>query len=161
MVKVTHVHETSLFLFLFTIVSLSSSLANAVFEPFPWHFRPIAHPTPLRIVILEFRSIYEILACKLVKLSIHHEIKEITTWRIISHSTLKINCPKKWMTFRRSGIRETYQINCNMANNSFFIEHTANRPRNSLHIHIRQRFLREETAAIHSFFYLNFVEGTY
>ena len=52
------------------------------------------------------------------------------------------------MSTWRGWIWERYKINCDMANNAFFIKDITNRFTNCHHIHVRKRLLWEEAASI-------------
>ena len=172
-VKVLHIHETTLFSPL--IVSWASSVG---FGPrlvrFATHRRctrmsclqgasvvgPETRAGLATAIHLLRRVVDSILSCALIECTLHQEIEEVTCGGVVSHLAIQVDCPEKRVRCGRCRIRETYQVNCHVANNSLFIKYLANGVTKSPHIHIGQGLLREETAGIYVLGCCKLVVGT-
>lgn len=67
-----------------------------------------------------------VLASELVKLTFHKEVEEVASGAIITHLAIQVHCPKQRMRVGSSRIRERDKIDCNVANNTFFIQYSSN-----------------------------------
>ena len=89
--------------------------------------KPVVHQASkftwgVRTVFNLFRAVvYCVLPGVGVQTTLHEEVKEITSRRVVSHMAVQIDSPKKGMRVRGSRVRERDKIHCNMSNHAFWV----------------------------------------
>lgn len=61
---------------------------------------------------------------------------------------VQVDSPEKRVSVGRGWVWEADKVNCDVTHNPFGVQYLPNRRANSLHVHVRQRLLREEATCI-------------
>lgn len=108
-----------------------------------------------RLVHLALLIVDGVDTCQLIDLTFHQEIEEVTGAGVVCHHAVQVHCPEQGVRAGdlpraglRSGIWESHKVNGAMPEDSLLVEDVTDGLADSHHVHIRQRFLREEATCV-------------
>ena len=100
-----------------------------------------------------------ILAGLLIELALHKDVKEVTDSCPVSQFAIDIDGPEEGVRAPIIGVREAYEIDCDMPDNVLVVESTANGLANLRQVDRRQTLLGREATSIDHFAASKFIEG--
>ena len=112
------------------------------------------------VVIDIFFVIDSILSSLLVELPLHQYVEEHSHGCHVGEFTIDVDRPKEGVLFRIVSIRETYQVDCYVAEHVFVVQSTTNGLADLGQVDLGQTSLRSETASIDKLSPRELVAGT-